>query len=212
MVLRKHYIILILFAFTLTSCTSYISARRDISTISELKDNQVLVVGKIELIPELHKDQQYLINKNIAGELRNSAYVLFDDKTFDMSKLSMGSIGAASFISLNKTFFIPVDRGKAGDIIYSGSMIITNDKDTRRRYRGAITAYIAQRLDHYILPGILKYNVGRSDRAIYIGTIQYYRDEYDAITKVKIKDEFEQAKAEVEKRFKQVTLRKVTHY
>ena len=49
-------------------------------------------------------------------------------------------------------------------------------------------------VDRLILPGGLKYEVQPSDRAIYIGTLRYHRDDYNAITKVDLLDEFDKAK------------------
>ena len=48
-------------------------------------------------------------------------------------------------------------------------------------------------MERLILPGGLKYDIRDSDKAIYIGTIRYYRDDYNAITKIDFLNDFEKA-------------------
>jgi hypothetical protein len=49
---------------------------------------------------------------------------------------------------------------------------------------------------------MFKAGLGSSDKAVYIGTIQYYRDEFFNLKKVVIKDDYQRANSEFKKRFK----------
>ncbi len=44
------------------------------------------------------------------------------------------------------------------------------------------------------LPGGLQYALKPDDRAVYIGTLRYYRDDYNTITKVEIVNDYARAK------------------
>lgn len=58
-------------------------------------------------------------------------------------------------------------------------------------------------------PGGLKATIRPRDKAVYIGTIRYYRDEFFDVSKVRIKDDYTHAKAEFKKKFgKKYSLRK----
>ena len=58
-------------------------------------------------------------------------------------------------------------------------------------------------------PGGLKVSVKPGDKAVYIGTVQYHRNEFFDITKVAIVDDYERANTEFKKKFgKKHTLRK----
>jgi hypothetical protein len=57
-------------------------------------------------------------------------------------------------------------------------------------------------------PGGLKVALKPGDRAVYIGTLRYHRDEFFEITKVSIVDEYGAAQAEFRKKFGGVPLRK----
>ncbi len=58
-------------------------------------------------------------------------------------------------------------------------------------------------------PGGLKVSIQSGDKAVYIGTIRYHRDEFFNITKTRIVDDYGRANAEFKKQFgTKVALRK----
>lgn len=52
-----------------------------------------------------------------------------------------------------------------------------------------------------LLPGHLRVDLRPGDSAVYIGTIQYFRDEFFEITRLVIKDDYERARAGFTKKF-----------
>ena len=52
--------------------------------------------------------------------------------------------------------------------------------------------------DNAYFPGGLKANIRPGDKAVYIGTIRYHRDEFFEITDAEIVDEYDRVKAEFE--------------
>jgi len=64
-------------------------------------------------------------------------------------------------------------------------------------------------LNRVYFPGGLKASIKAGDKAVYIGTVQYHRNEFFDISKVSIVDDYERANTEFKKRFgTKYTLRK----
>ena len=61
--------------------------------------------------------------------------------------------------------------------------------------------YRILRRERAYLPGGLKIDIRPCDRAVYIGTIRYYRNEYFDITKAEINDDFSKENAAFKKKF-----------
>ena len=78
---------------------------------------------------------------------------------------------------------VVITRPRFEDIYYSGTVIIMNNN----------------RADYLRLPGVLTYKIHPDDKAVYIGTLRYHRDDYNTITKVEYVDEFDQALAVFQK-------------
>lgn len=185
------------------------AARRDASTMSQVQSNQVLVVGKIQIIPPLKKNEQ-LLKKSTEKAFRNKVFVLYDDQKFDMNDLPVKSTFAAGLVDIGKTFFIPADRDKQGNVYFSGAAYITYDGAMRRGSTGGIHGmYSALRSDHVKLPGGIKFKTRNTMRAVYVGTLQFYRDEFNGITRVAYKDEYGKARKLVNAKYKGRKLHRV---
>jgi hypothetical protein len=50
-------------------------------------------------------------------------------------------------------------------------------------------------------PGGLKISLKPGDKAVYVGTVQYHRNEFFVVTKVAIVDDYDRANAEFKKKF-----------
>lgn len=184
-----------------SGCVVKISARNDATSLSQLGSDQILVVGKIELIRPLVEDEQILKPRS-ASSFRNKAYILLDKESYDLDNIPvMAANKATGAATLGQTFFLPVNRGQS--LLYSGGVIVTNDSGLFRgnTVGGIFGIWNLVGTDHFSLPGGLKFSYAKSDRAVYIGTLQYYRDDFNVITKVRIKDEYAQASAEFKSRF-----------
>lgn len=199
------------FAVLLSGCTARVSAREDAESLSQVEGNQVLVVGKIELIRPLADKEQLLRPKGV--ELfKNKAFILLSENGYDLNGTPDRSAhDATGAVTLGKTFFLPVNKGKI--LHYSGGVIVINDWALLggSNAGGIFGIWNLLRTDHFALPGGLKFNLTPGDRTVYIGTIQYYRDDFNAIAKARIKDEYAQASAEFKSRYKSAgTLRKLS--
>lgn len=177
----------------LSGCMKVVT-NHNVTSSKDLRDNQILLVGKIELVPPLRDKEQILSSQNMTDDLKDKALVLFDDEKYDMSDIPSRSSRAASTVRLGETFFIPVERDGNGIVFYSGGIIVINDIElTGNKLFGLYGIASAIKADHFKLPGKLKFSTKKSDRAIYIGTIRYYRDDFNSIYKVELIDQYNQA-------------------
>ena len=147
--------------------------------------NKVLVVGKIEMHPPLSEDEQ-LLKGGRGGELRN-AFVLFcGDQQRDLSARLPEDLSGGFDITLEKEFFITVDRDKP--LAISGGIFYTAyDPPANVQYRTFSSPLMAM-----LKPG---------DEAVYIGTIQFYRDANNRLLSVTIRDDHQWADTRYKERF-----------
>lgn len=155
-------------------------ARDAVTSLESLRDGETLIVGRVELVPPLRKDEQKMQALN-AGSYANKMFLLADEraralqdepKLADYSGRIEATLGEYFFVrSPNKPFYI------------LGGVIFLTD---------ANKAYF---------PGGAKVSVAPGDKAIYIGTIQYHRDEFFNVTKVAIVDDYARASAQFKSKF-----------
>lgn len=195
----------------LSGCITKIVANQDVTSLSDLGPDQILVVGKIELLRPLVENEQ-ILKPRTASSLKDKAYLVMDKEGYDLNNIPvMAANKATGVVTLGKTFFLAVNRGQS--LRYSGGVIVINDDALFRgnTIGGIYGIWNLVGADHFRLPGGLKYSYAKTDRAVYIGTLQYYRDDFNVITNVKTKDEYAQANAELKKRYSPAfALKKVT--
>ncbi len=174
---------------------------KPLKSIGSLGDDEIVLVGRIELVPPLEDFEQNL--KTIGSKrFKNNAVFLIGADVVDLQNLRLRDNKHADRVELGQDFYLR--RKRHSKLFYSGSMIYTKSVMVGHGRRAGVD------LDYLILPGILKYNIKESDKAIYIGTIRYHRDDYDAITRVDQLNQFESAKkAFVEKFGNSVKLRRI---
>lgn len=162
-------------------------ARTSIEDAAELRNDQVVIVGRVELVPPLDtQEQQFSRHGMIGGEkLRNKLLLLTHDtwrRLRDDREIAdyKGRIEA----TLGKNFFVQSDNKPF--YILLGELWVTLGED---------------RLDKVYLPGGLKVDVRPGDKAVYIGTLRYYRNEYFHVTSNKVVDDYERANTDFRKKF-----------
>lgn len=167
------------------------SKRREVSSPSWLGSGEILVVGRVVLTPPLAQEEQSL--SWITEEWRGKVMVVVGDtptpipRPFKTSEYR-GRVEAPpdrvfSVALPAESFFI---RGCIVPLDLSGGPP-----------------------DQALLPGGWRVDVRPEDRAVYIGTLHYRRDEFWKVTGVEVEDEYESVSAECQKRWGPgVTLRK----
>jgi hypothetical protein len=169
--------LLLLVATLLSGCVASLPPIRH---VSELKPDEVLLVGKIELVPALAADEQQLRGIG-SGRMKNKISIVFSENKPVYKDKHQGTdykqMDNYAGITPGQTFFLRHPRKKA--LHYLGGIIYLSIGN-----QGAETMS---------LPGGLKYRIQPGSKYIYLGTIRYHRDVYNAITDVQLVDESKSA-------------------
>ena len=159
--------------------------RPAITDLSQLGADEVLVVGRVKLTPPLDESEQRdSWNVIVPGGYKNKARLLTGERWRALAPpLTMEDyrnnihldLGATSFASMpRKPFYILLGA------------ILMDDRNPE---------------DVAYLPGGFKVNVRSDDRAIYIGTLHYHRDEFFKVSRVVVEDDYARALADFRKQF-----------
>jgi hypothetical protein len=175
---------------TLAACAP--APRAPVSALSELGSDEVVVVGKVELVPALRKHEQK-IRGNVIGNFENRMYLVMDEKPRPLPEdLRIADYAGRIEALMGSTFFV---RSKAQPAYLLGGVVFLDMGGNSQQ-----KAYF---------PGGFQVAAKPGDRAVYIGTLRYHRDEFFEIQRITVVDEYKQANAEFEAKFgKGQTLRK----
>ena len=152
----------------------------------------MVVVGKVELVPALRKGEQK-IRGMVVGNFENTMYLMMDEKLRPLPEDPRIADYAGRIEALiGSTFFV---RSKAAPSYVLGGMLFLDIGGSSPQ-----KAYF---------PGGFQVAAKPGDRAVYVGTLRYHRDEFFEVTRITVVDEYREANAEFEAKFgKGQTLRK----
>lgn len=152
----------------------------------------VIVVGRVVLDPPLHPKEQRLSPLSL-HEVSNRMFLLTsrDQPTLDDTP-GMSDLKERIEATLGETFFV---KAKAEPTYFRAGLLFLNDNRS--------ADYQA------LFPGGLRIKIRPDDQAIYIGTIEYRRDEAFNVLGARIVDEYSAAQREFEQKFgRKIRLRK----
>ncbi len=159
------------------------ASRVAVDDLSAVAAQEVIVVGRIELTPALTDEDQILQGLG-TGKFKNKVYVITDEEWRD----KQGGIAAgddAFEAMLGEPFYI---KGPNKPFYFLTSVIYTEVSSNGS-------------MRNVNLPGGVKIELRNNDKAVYIGTIRYARNEYFDITKSEISDDYDRANAAFKKKF-----------
>ncbi len=166
----------------LSACVG--AAREPVDSLSGLNSDETVVVGRIEIVPPLRKDEQKLKGLG-TGNFENKVFLLADEHYRVLTE-EPGVADYAGRIEaiLGKNFFV---RSHSKPFYILGGMMYLDlgGREMNRAY----------------FPGGLKVSLKPGDKAVYVGTVQYHRNEFFEITKAAIVDDYDHANAEFKKKF-----------
>jgi hypothetical protein len=170
-----------LLALALGACAG--PARERVDSLSELGTGETVVVGRVELVPPLRKDEQRIEAVN-SGSFENIVFLMADENNRVLKgEPTNADFGGRIEATLEKTFFV---RSSDKPFYILGGMLWLEIG------RGSNKAYF---------PGGLRVSLRPGDKAVYIGTVRYQRDEFWNFKKVAIVDDYDRANAEYRKKF-----------
>jgi hypothetical protein len=182
-VINRAWIPAILFiAGTLAGCVP--APRESDGSLSSLGGSEVMLVGRVELDPPLRKGEQK-ISGIVIGNIENRIFLITDEQARPLPRdLALKDYAGRIEAPIGETFFV---RSSSKPFHIIGGMLFLDIGGNS--------------LDRAYFPGGVRVAVNTEDRAIYIGTLRYQRDEFWKITKVTIVDDYPAASAEFSKRF-----------
>lgn len=181
-----------IFLSQLAACSN-IKILEETISLSKVAGNDVVLVGTIELIPKLAKNEQEISTKGVVDlygyfeKNRNSAIIMLNNKADSESSISLihPKLGKTFFFTVPKNMKYMVDGYVAVDL-----------------YAGGIDSKV-------VLPVGFKIDIKPGDKAVYIGKLIYKRDDFNSVTSVKLVDDYTQALKQFKKKFgSKVKLRK----
>ena len=174
------------------------SSIRPVDTLSAVSAGETVLVGRVELHPALKPGEQVLGDSY--KEFENEALLIVGDELrpvpeFDRDDLSQrinAPFGRPFFVSLPaKPFYI-----LKGWVIMHAKVEVVGPNTVLPDPAAP-------------LEGAFRVDLKPGDRAVYIGTLHYYRDEFFSTEKVVVKDDYAAANQEFQRRFgKDAVLRK----
>lgn len=158
--------------------------RVPVESMQSLPAGEVVLVGRVELVPPLRKGEQR-IKGIVIGDVENKMFLLADERARPLpQEPAIADFQGRIEAKLDQHFFV---RSAPEPFYILG---------------GVLFLEIGGRsLERIYFPGGLRVTPQAGDRAVYIGTLRYHRDEFFEISRVSVVDEYAQANAEFTKRF-----------
>ena len=171
-----------LLGLALASCAP--APRAPLTSLSALGSDEVVVVGKVELVPALRKGEQK-IRGMVVGNFENTVYLMMDEKLRPLPQdPRIADYAGRIEARFGSTFFV---RSKAAPAYILGGVLFLEIG--------------GQSQEKIYFPGGFQVAAKPGDRAIYIGTLRYQRDEFFEFQRITVVDEYKEANAEFQARF-----------
>jgi hypothetical protein len=181
----------LLFIAAALLCAGCVTVSEGVGSLSEVAQDEVLVVGRIEIIPRIKPEEQ---SYKATDPFNSKRHFLGRAVMFVSDKPEyQNHTGHALNPALEETFFLKVPRSQRfmvkGSVTMSFAMRTTSPR----------TATVDQ--TELMFPSPAELDMRPGDKAIYIGTLRMHRDEFHEVTKAEIRDDYERALADYRKKF-----------
>jgi hypothetical protein len=158
---------------------------QQVTSLMNVAPDKTIIVGRIELHPPLQEGEQTL--KSSRGEDLKNVFILYGgERLRDFTKSKPATFEGAFSTTLEKEFFIKAEKGST--FFVSGGTFYTEYD-------------LPYHITYHTFSSPLQVEVMPDDEAVYIGTIQYYRDENNNLKDVMIRDDYQWADSQFKERF-----------
>jgi len=164
----------------------------EVTSLKEISSGTVMVVGQVELIPPIQPGEQRIRlgtfdPLDIAGKLRDRA-VLHLANERNAAEETWEVINPR----LGETFFFRIPQDKRFVVMGTITTKRVTTKVTKRQ--------VVEDVNEILIPGV-EFDLKSTDKAVYVGTLRLYRDEFNEVTKAQILDHYSSASADFRKKF-----------
>ena len=188
---KKPLLLVLFFIAALSACActalsiGVVQPEPQVTNLMFVAPDQAIIVGRIELHPPLQEGEQTI--KSSSGEEFRNAFILYGgDRLRDFTKNKPATFEGSFLTSLEKEFFIKSEKGST--FFISGGTFYTEYNPPYH-------------ITYHTLISPLQIEIMPDDEAVYVGTIQYYRDENNNIKTVMIRDDYQWADSQFKERF-----------
>ena len=179
--MRPSWLVALL-AVAVAACAP--AARAPLTSLSSLDKDEVVIVGKVELVPPLRKGEQK-IRGMVVGNFENTIYLMMDEKLRPLPQdPRIADYAGRIEARFGSTFFV---RSKAAPSYILGGILFLEIG--------------GQSQEKIYFPGGFQVAAKPGDRAVYVGTLRYQRDEFFEFQRITVVDEYKEASAEFQARF-----------
>jgi len=173
---------------SICGCTPTLWSTRpeqQVTGLMNVAPDKAIIVGRVELHPPLQEGEQTL--KSSRGEDLRNVFILYGgERLRDFTKSRPATFEGSYSTTLEKEFFIKA--GKGSTFFVSGGTFYTEYD-------------LPYHITYHTFSSPLQVEVMPDDEAVYIGTIQYYRDENNNLKDVMIRDDYQWADSQFKERF-----------
>jgi hypothetical protein len=172
-------VLVLLAALALAGCVP--SALAPASSADGVGSGETIIVGRVDLVPPLQKGEQRLTAVG-TGSYQNLMLLLTGERDRPLpADPKIADYADRIEAPLGNHFFV---RARSAPFYIQGGIVLLDSSMSRARF-----------------PGGLRVALKEGDRAVYIGTLRYHRNEFFDITDVQVVDEYAAANVEYVKKF-----------
>jgi hypothetical protein len=182
-VLRACRAALLWMPILLLSACSTGSPKAVVEKPGDVGSGEVILVGRVEFVPPLGPDDQQLTGSG--KQYKDKVLLVTDERPRRIENLRPGDLKDRIEASLREPFYV-----KSGNRpLYIVGAVVVMQKTL---------SWDPGRLQ---LPASYKIDIRPGDKAVYVGTLRYHRDEFFGITRIEVIDSYARAEVDFRKRF-----------
>lgn len=197
--MRRRALLVVSLGAALAGCGVFPTFHGDAASSTALPADQVLIVGRIDLVPSLRGDEQKLRVGAVdpfdtEGKLRQRAILFLSDEPSAERRQTSHVMNPR----LGDWFVVAVPRSQR--FVADAAVFMSYEPELLSRRQARVnTAQL-------VLPAPFALDIRPGDRAIYIGSWRVWRDEFHQVTRLQVSNDLVAARAELERRAGGATL------